>query len=107
LIAHVLRGFRRLSNDKHNPNVELIGQGIANIVSPLFGGLRPEQSHAPHHVRSDAKPPIAGIVFIRLLCWGLFCLLRLSEKCAVIGLGPPFLMIVAYQHAIGRRFPRF
>ena len=29
----------RMSNDKHNPNVELIGQGIANIVSPLFGGL--------------------------------------------------------------------
>src|SRR6266436_3544874 len=25
----------RMSNDKHNPNVELIGQGIANIVSPL------------------------------------------------------------------------
>src|SRR4029077_2914962 len=29
----------RMSNDNHNPNVELIGQGIANIVSPLFGGL--------------------------------------------------------------------
>jgi len=29
----------RMSNDKHNPNMELIGQGVANIVSPLFGGL--------------------------------------------------------------------
>src|SRR6202140_5505227 len=29
----------RMSGDKHNPNVELIGQGIANIFSPLFGGL--------------------------------------------------------------------
>src|SRR6202030_1622657 len=29
----------RMSGDKHNPNVELFAQGIANIVSPLFGGL--------------------------------------------------------------------
>src|ERR1700684_1302600 len=29
----------RMSGDKHNPNVELVGQGIANILSPLFGGL--------------------------------------------------------------------
>jgi len=29
----------RMSGDKHNPNVELIAQGAANLVSPLFGGL--------------------------------------------------------------------
>ena len=29
----------RMSGDHHNPNVELIGQGIANIASPMFGGL--------------------------------------------------------------------
>src|SRR5207248_6359477 len=29
----------RMSNDRHNPNVELIGQGVANIISPMFGGL--------------------------------------------------------------------
>jgi len=29
----------RMSNDHHNPNVELIGQGVANIFSPMFGGL--------------------------------------------------------------------
>lgn len=29
----------RMSNDHHNPNVELIGQGIANVFSPMFGGL--------------------------------------------------------------------
>jgi len=26
----------RMSGDKHNPNVELVAQGIANIVSPLL-----------------------------------------------------------------------
>jgi MFS superfamily sulfate permease-like transporter len=29
-----------MSNDRHNPNVELIGQGVANIFSSMFGGLR-------------------------------------------------------------------
>jgi sulfate permease, SulP family len=29
----------RMSKDKHTPNVELMAQGIANIVSLLFGGL--------------------------------------------------------------------
>ena len=29
----------RMTNDRHNPNTELFGQGIANIVSPMFGGL--------------------------------------------------------------------
>ena len=29
----------RMNGDKHNPNVELITQGVANFVSRLFGGL--------------------------------------------------------------------
>ena len=29
----------RMGGDRHNPNVELIAQGLANIASPLFGGL--------------------------------------------------------------------
>src|SRR5260370_433272 len=50
----------RMSNDKHNPNVELIGQGIANIVSPLFGGLPATGAIArtATNVRAGAKTPI-------------------------------------------------
>ena len=29
----------RMSGDRHNPNTELVAQGIANIASPIFGGL--------------------------------------------------------------------
>ena len=28
-----------MTNDRHNPNVELVAQGAANVVSPMFGGL--------------------------------------------------------------------
>jgi SulP family sulfate permease len=38
----------RMSGDRHDSNVELVAQGMANIASPLFGGCRPrERSPAP------------------------------------------------------------
>ena len=54
----------RMSGDKHNPNMELVGQGIANIFSPLFGGLPATGAIArtATNIRSRAKTPIAGMV---------------------------------------------
>jgi SulP family sulfate permease len=54
----------RMSNDKHNPNVELMAQGIANIVSPLFGGLPATGAIArtATNVRAGAKSPVAGMI---------------------------------------------
>jgi SulP family sulfate permease len=54
----------RMSGDKHNSNVELIGQGIANILSPLFGGLPATGAIArtATNIRSGAKTPVAGII---------------------------------------------
>jgi SulP family sulfate permease len=54
----------RMSGTKHNPNVELVGQGIANIMSPLFGGLPATGAIArtATNIRSGAKTPVAGMV---------------------------------------------
>ncbi len=54
----------RMSQDKHNPNVELIAQGMANIFSPLFGGLPATGAIArtATNIRSGAKSPVAGMV---------------------------------------------
>ncbi len=54
----------RMSGDRHNPNVELVGQGIANIMSPLFGGLPATGAIArtATNIRSGAKTPLAGMV---------------------------------------------
>ncbi len=54
----------RMSGDKHNPNVELVGQGVANIFTPLFGGLPATGAIArtATNVRSGAKTPVAGMV---------------------------------------------
>jgi len=54
----------RLSGTKHNPNVELAGQGVANIISPLFGGLPATGAIArtATNIRSGAKTPVVGMV---------------------------------------------
>jgi SulP family sulfate permease len=54
----------RMSGDRHSPNVELVAQGVANIASPLFGGLPATGAIArtATNVRSGARTPIAGIV---------------------------------------------
>src|SRR5437773_2213472 len=88
----------RMSNDKHNPNVELIGQGIANIVSPLFGGLPATGGieRTGTNVRSGAKTPVAGMIHaLTLLAIVLFAAplvknVPLSALAAI-------LMIVAYN----------
>ena len=54
----------KMSNDKHNPNVELIAQGVANIFSPLFGGLPATGAIArtATNVRSGARTPVSGMI---------------------------------------------
>jgi len=54
----------RMSGDKHNPNVELVGQGLANILSPLVGGLPATGALArtATNIRSGAKTPVSGMI---------------------------------------------
>jgi SulP family sulfate permease len=51
-------------DDKHDPNQELIAQGIANIVTPFFGGLPATGAIArtATNVRAGATSPVSGIV---------------------------------------------
>jgi SulP family sulfate permease len=54
----------RMSGDRHDPNVELCAQGVANVLSPLFGGLPATGAIArtATNIRSGAKTPVAGII---------------------------------------------
>jgi SulP family sulfate permease len=53
-----------MSGDHHNSNVELMAQGVANIVSPLFGGIPATGAIArtATNIRSGALTPVAGMV---------------------------------------------
>jgi len=88
----------RMSKDKHNPNVELMAQGIANIVSPLFGGLPATGAIArtATNVRSGAKTPVAGIIHaLTLLAIVLFAA-PLVKNVPLAALAA-ILMMVAYN----------
>jgi SulP family sulfate permease len=54
----------RMTGDRHNPNVELVAQGVANVVSPLFGGLPATGAIArtATNVRAGARTPLAGMI---------------------------------------------
>jgi len=96
----------RMSGDKHNPNVELVGQGIANIFSPLFGGLPATGAIArtATNIRSGAKTPVAGMVHaVTLLAIVLFAaplarFIPLSVLAAI-------LLVVSYNMGEWREIP--
>src|SRR5664279_3606192 len=88
----------RMSGDKHNPNVELIAQGVANIFSPLFGGLPATGAIArtATNIRSGAKTPVSGMIHaITLLAVILFAapLVKNMPLAALAGI----LFMVAYN----------
>ena len=97
----------RMSNDRHNPNVELIGQGIANIFSPMFGGLPATGAIArtATNIRSGAQSPVAGMIHsLTLLCVLLFAapLASYIPMAALAGI----LMVVSYNMGEWREIPQ-
>jgi SulP family sulfate permease len=97
----------RMSNDRHNPNVELIGQGVANIVSPLFGGLPATGAIArtATNVRAGAASPVSGMIHsLTLLCILLFAapLVSYVPMAALAGI----LMVVSYNMGEWREIPQ-
>jgi len=97
----------RMSSDHHNPNVELMAQGVANIASPMFGGLPATGAIArtATNIRSGAKSPVAGIIHaLTLLCVLLFASRLVSYVPMAVLAG--ILMIVSYNMGEWREIPQ-
>ena len=88
----------RMSHDKHNPNVELVAQGVANIFSPLFGGLPATGAIArtATNVRSGAKTPVAGMIHALTLLAILLFAAPLVKNVPLAALAA-ILFMVAYN----------
>ena len=88
----------RMGNDRHNPNVELVAQGIANIVSPIFGGLPATGAIARTgtNIRSGARTPVSGMMHAATL---LVVLLVAAPAARFIPLSvlAAILLVVAYN----------
>ncbi|MFN4042830.1 SulP family inorganic anion transporter [Limnobacter sp.] len=104
LCARVADG---ITHEKHDPNQELMAQGLANIASPLFGGMPATGTIARTvtNIRSGGNSPIAGIIHslvlltIMLLAAPLAFHIPLAVLSAV-------LMFVAYNMGEWREFPK-
>jgi SulP family sulfate permease len=96
----------RMSGDKHNPNVELVAQGIANIVSPLFGGLPATGAIArtATNIRSGARTPVAGMAHALTLLAILLFAAPLA-KFVPLAVLSAILFVVAYNMGEWREIP--
>ena len=61
LCARVADG---MTGDRHDPNQELMAQGVANVVAPFFGGIAATGTVARTvtNIRTGARSPVSGIV---------------------------------------------
>jgi SulP family sulfate permease len=92
--------------DRHNPNVELVAQGIANVFSPMFGGLPATGAIArtATNIRSGAKTPVAGMIHaLTLLSILLFASKLVSFVPMAVLAG--ILMVVSYNMGEWREIP--
>jgi SulP family sulfate permease len=88
----------RMSGDRHDPNVELTAQGVANVLSPLVGGLPATGAIArtATNIRAGARTPVAGIAHALTLLLILLFAAPLARHIPMAILAAT-LMIVAWD----------
>jgi SulP family sulfate permease len=94
-----------MSGDRHKPDIELVSQGLANLIVPLFGGIPATGAIArtATNIRSGATSPVAGIVHSLTLLVIVLVAAPLAKFIPLPTLAA-ILLIVAYRmgewHAI-------
>ena len=96
----------RMTGTRHNPNVELMAQGVANIASPLVGGLPATGAIArtATNIRSGAKTPVAGMIHSLTLLMILLFAAPLAAQVPLAVLAG-ILFVVAYNMGEWREIP--
>ncbi len=87
-----------MSGNRHNSNVELLAQGIANVASPLFGGIPATGAIArtATNIRSGARTPMAGVIHAGTLLVILLAAAPLARFVPLATLSA-VLFVVAYN----------
>lgn len=87
-----------MTNSRHNSNKELIGQGIANMITPFFGGIPATGALArtATNIKNGAVSPLSGIIHGVVV---MLVLLFFAPKASYIPLASmaPILMVVAWN----------
>jgi SulP family sulfate permease len=90
---------------RHRSNMELVAQGVANIASPLFGGIPATGAIArtATNVRSGGRTPVAGMIHALVLLLILLAFGRWAEAIPMPALAA-ILVVVAYHMSEWRSF---
>jgi SulP family sulfate permease len=96
-----------MAGTRHDSNQELIGQGIANVLSPLFGGFAATGAIArtATNVRNGASGPLAGVVHSATLVLTLLLLAPLAAQIPLCALAA-ILFLVSWNMSEARHFVR-
>jgi len=87
-----------MSGNRHDSNQELVGQGVANLLAPLFGGFAATGAIArtATNIRNGATSPLAGIVHVLTLVAVLLFLAPLAASIPLAALAA-ILFVVAWN----------
>jgi sulfate permease, SulP family len=94
-----------MANTHHDSNQELIGQGIANVIAPLFGGFAATGAIArtATNLRNGATSPLAGIMHSVFLVLVILALAPLAAHVPLAAMAA-ILFYVAWNMSDVRRF---
>lgn len=94
-------------NSRHNPNAELVGQGVANVASVFFGGIPATGAIArtAANAKNGGRTPVAGMVHALVLLMVILFLMPYAELIPMPAIAA-ILFIVAYNMSEWRRFVR-
>lgn len=97
----------RMAGTRHHSNQELMGQGLANIVAPLFGGIAATGAIArtATNIRNGGNSPVAGIVHALCLVFILLFLAPLAANIPLAALAA-ILFVVAWNMSEARHVIR-
>ena len=92
---------------RHRSNMELLAQGVANIASPLFGGIPATGAIArtASNIKAGGRTPVAGIVHAATLLLIMWLFARWAEVIPLATLAG-ILLVVAYNMSDWRTFVR-
>ena len=96
-----------MAGTKHDSNQELIGQGVANLVTPLFGGFAATGAIArtATNIRNGGTSPLAGITHAVTLVLIIMFLAPLASNIPLCALAA-ILFVVAYNMSELKHFKR-
>ncbi|MFM2484329.1 C4-dicarboxylic acid transporter DauA [Celerinatantimonas yamalensis] len=96
-----------MSGKKHNPNDELIGQGIGNIISPLFGGLPATAAIArtAANIRSGGNLPLSSVIHALFILVSILLLAPLLSYIPMASMAA-LLLMVAWNMGEAKHFIR-